>query len=141
MFYIFFIDVVYTVFMNNFDEWIKEKKALHDKKNFAFCKTQQIWWCEIGQNVGVEINGKNSNFERPVLILKIFNTEMIFVVPLTTQKKDNPYYIKLKDESIEKYAVLSQARLISARRLVRKITKIDNEEFKNIKHKFKSIFE
>ncbi len=106
-----------------FDIWNEEKKLIHEKKTFAFASPGEIWWCAIGENVGVEINGKHDNFERPVVIMKAFNTEMLFVIPLTTKQKNNRYYFALAEG--KSWAVLSQARLVSAKRLIRKFSKID----------------
>ena len=44
---------------------------------------RDIWWCSIGVNVGYEVNGKNGPFERPVLIIKKYNNDMFFGLPLT----------------------------------------------------------
>lgn len=41
---------------------------MHDRS--LYFKERQIWWASIGQNIGVEANGKNKKYERPVIILK-----------------------------------------------------------------------
>ena len=87
-------------------------------------------------NVGYEQDGKNNDFERPVLILKKFNNEMAFVLPMTSIKKDGKYYYALKNNSS---VILSQGRLISSKRFLRRIKKIGNKTFEEIKNRFVGI--
>lgn len=53
-----------------FDEWIEVKKSRHDSARLPVIKDGEIWWCAMGENIGVEINGKNESFARPVLVFK-----------------------------------------------------------------------
>ena len=53
-----------------FDEWNEVKKNTHGLRRMPAIKEGEIWWCAIGENVGVEINGKSEVFSRPVLVLK-----------------------------------------------------------------------
>ena len=78
----------------NFDLWNSEKKLL-DKKvvnKALFFHAREIWWCSAGLNIGVEIDGKSDNFERPMLIVKKFNTDMVRALPLTSKERSCPYY-------------------------------------------------
>lgn len=124
-------------YKKDFDKWNILKKNLEKRSSFPFVSTKEIWWCALGVNIGIEIDGKNENFERPVLIIKAYNTEMIKIIPLTTSTRDNKYYFKIKKITFEgkmSYAVLSQVRTISAKRLLRKIGgKILKEDFNKIK--------
>ena len=67
--------------MKNFDNWNIKKKIL-DKNDVddlkIFFNNRQIWWCAVGNNIGLEQNGKGENFERPVLIFKKFNKNIFF---------------------------------------------------------------
>ena len=79
----------------DFDTWNKEKKTV-DKKSVnkkLYFYAREIWWCSAGLNIGVEADGKNENFERPMLIIKKFNADMVRVLPLTTKEKSNKYYL------------------------------------------------
>ncbi len=119
--------------MKDFDNWNKLKKELNEKGNFPYPAPREIWWCSLGLNIGVEIDGKNENFERPVLVLRAYNKEMLKVVPLTTREKSPPFYFKIQNEAISSFAVISQTRVISSRRMIRKISKISPEEFQRLK--------
>lgn len=123
----------------DFDTWNKLKKQLDSRDEFPFASPREIWWCSMGLNVGVEINGKNENFERPVVIIRAYNTEMLKIVPLTTKLKVGKFYLKLNTDVSESCAVLSQVRIISAKRLVRKVGKLSEKDFENIKKKLKEL--
>ncbi len=125
----------------DFDAWNKEKKIV-DKKvvnRNLFFYPREIWWCSAGLNIGVESNGKHENFERPMLILKKFNSEMIWVLPLSTQGKEHKYYYKLEYESIRSWVIISQIKTISTKRLLRKIGSISEHDFKTITNKLRDI--
>ncbi|MCX6755913.1 MAG: type II toxin-antitoxin system PemK/MazF family toxin [Candidatus Nomurabacteria bacterium] len=121
-----------------FDEWNIQKKNLNSKFEL-FSNIREIWWCSLGLNIGVEIDGKNQNFERPVLILKVYNKNMILVAPLSTKFKDNPYYFPVKiSENKTSYVILSQSRLVSSKRLVRKISRLNKKSFEKVINAFKN---
>ena len=125
--------------------WIKQKYIIHNKKfnKKLFFREREIWWLEMEKNVGVEINGKNTFFERPVLVLKKYNKEMCFVLPLTTQIKYPlpSYQIKILTQGKEKSAVnLTQGRCVSSKRLLRKIKTIDKATYNTVVYRFKDQF-
>lgn len=124
----------------DFDTWNKEKKIVDTKviNRNLFFYSREIWWCSAGLNVGVEINGKNENFERPMLIIKKFNAEMVWALPLTTKEKDNPYHHKLEQGTIKSWVILSQIKAISTKRLLRKIGSISEADFVEIQTKLKN---
>jgi len=53
----------------------------------AFPKSGEVWMCTLGQNLGREQNGGPRDFSRPVLVIKKFNNEIFWVVPLSTKTK------------------------------------------------------
>ncbi len=125
----------------NFDDRNSEKKIIDNKitNSNLFFHEREIWWCSAGLNIGVESNGKHDNFERPIVIIKKFNSEMIWILPLTTQAKNNPYYYKLEYESIKSYVVLSQLKTISTKRLLRKTGSVSLSDFQKIKENLKNM--
>jgi mRNA-degrading endonuclease toxin of MazEF toxin-antitoxin module len=100
---------------------------------------REIWWCSLGINIGDEEDGKNDMYERPVLVLKVFNQKAVLVVPLTTQVKENIYYFSFVHEGVSFAAMLSQVRLISTNRFSRKIRKIEPDVFVQIKESMKKV--
>lgn len=114
--------------MKDFDTWNGLKKELNDTSLKRNPHIGEIWWCSIGVNVGSEEDGKNDLFERPILIIKKFSREMVWVLPVTSSMKDSPYYFNLHGQS----AVLSQLRMISSKRLNRYSRNIAPEELDGI---------
>jgi len=87
----------------------------------------------LGLNIGDEEDGKNNLYERPVLVLKKFNRRIFLGVPLTTKVKDNKYYVEFIHDDRPFAALVSQIRLVSTKRLSRKVRKMDRPTFQRIK--------
>ena len=108
----------------DFDRWNKLKKSLENKIP-VFCNERELWWCSIGANIGTETSGKNELFERPVLILQVYNQHSIRIVPLTSKIKNDRFHTKLEYQGRLGWAILSHSKTISAKRLQRKLYKIN----------------
>ena len=113
----------------DFDGWNKKKKDLHAGTFSDFVHEREVWWCAVGANIGVEADGKHDNFERPILVLRKFNKDSVLIVPLTLQPKDNPYHIVAEHNGEKFAAVISQMRMISTKRLLRLVYKMDSDIF------------
>jgi mRNA interferase MazF len=124
----------------NFDVWNEEKKVKDNLiiKDDFFYHSRELWWCSVGVNIGVEADGKNENFERPILIIRKFNKDMFWGVPLTSKEKFGEFYHKLLYDSGTAWINLSQLKIFSSKRLIRKIREIPEEEFEIIKNKLRS---
>jgi len=124
----------------DFDKWNELKKKLHttEKPKDFYFREREIWWCSLGLNIGFEEDGKNENFERPVLVIRKFNKYVLWILPLTRSHKTGDYYFRItqgdEDDSV---VILSQIRLISNKRLLRKMRMMDEVEFKQIKNRVK----
>lgn len=123
-------------------EWhkIKIKIQLANNKDNLYFYEKDVWWASLGANIGHEEDGKNKMFERPILILKKFNKHLILIIPLSSKvKKDKFYYYKFISNG-EKFvsAMICQIRLISSKRLIRKMGNINNQDFNEIKRRIKS---
>ena len=123
-------------------EWHKIKikiQSTENKDNLYFYE-KDVWWASLGVNIGHEEDGKNKKFERPILILKKFNKHLILIIPLSSKvKKDKFYYYKFIFNS-KKFAsaMICQIRLISSKRLIRKMGNINNQDFNEIKYRIKN---
>lgn len=122
----------------DFDSWNKIKKSLDKIEVLPDFHIREIWFCSLGCNIGVEENGKHDNFERPVLVLKKFNKEMLLIAPLTSNHKDLPFYHLLNYGTISS-VMLTQIKIIDTKRLIRKVRTISNDEFIIIKDKIKKL--
>ncbi len=116
----------------DYDNWNIKKKDLA-KGSRVFFDKGEIWYASLGKNLGDEEDGKNDGFERPILITRKFNNNIFICVPLTSNfSKEGKYYFKLNSFN-GSVAILSQVRLLDAKRLLRFMGKINNDELKAIK--------
>jgi mRNA interferase MazF len=123
-------------------EWTKLKMRIHsNEERIIYFNEREIWWASIGINIGNEIDGKNGYFERPVLVLKKINPNSLLVIPITTQDKQGYYYLELGSETGKDIFILSQMRLISSKRLIRKMKNrtVSEKNFLLIKEKVAEI--
>jgi mRNA interferase MazF len=93
----------------------------------------------LGLNIGFEQDGKNDNFERPVLVLKKFNDSVLLILPLTKNNKQGRYYCSLEYGGSKYSIILSQVRLICSKRLLRRIRTLPRSEFDVVVDGFKKL--
>ena len=125
-------------YKKDFDKWNSQKKtfdarALPDDFNFH---EGEIWWMSLGANIGSEIDGKHENFERPGLVIKIISKQTMYILPLTSQIRSGKYHMIILYGERTGSVVFSQARLISSKRLLRKISVISKEQLYEVKEGF-----
>ncbi len=124
-------------YIKDFDSWNILKKTTNSKippDGFFFLE-RELWWASIGVNIGDEIDGKNNNFERPILVLKKFNENSLIALPITSTKKDNGHFIQIRYKGIVATVSVLQIRFMSASRLLRIISRIDEGDFIMVKKK------
>lgn len=85
--------------MDTFDKWNLRKKEIHLKNKRVFFKEGEIRWCKLGQNIGFEECGTGKDFDRPILIIKVFSKETCLIAPLTTSKKRHKFRFKINNKS------------------------------------------
>lgn len=124
----------------DFDRWHEKKKRIDAAEFRDFVNEREVWWCTLGVNIGVEQDGSPDAFERPVLIVRKFNKEMVLVVPLTSTPRRTPFHIVVRHQGLEFAAVISQVRLISTKRLARKIYQMDAAIFAEVVARLRSLF-
>jgi mRNA interferase MazF len=105
------------MFTKDFDGWAELKPRIHNQDKKLVFKERDIWWCSIGCNVGDEVDGKNNQFNRPVLIIKKFNHNIFYGLPMTTKIKNNPYYVQVTFQRKTVCALSSHMRLLDKKRL------------------------
>ncbi|MBR2601054.1 type II toxin-antitoxin system PemK/MazF family toxin [Candidatus Saccharibacteria bacterium] len=120
----------------NFDGWMDLKEELHSEARMPRISEGEIWWCAIGENVGVEINGKSNAFSRPVLVLKKFSKQGFLCIPLTSQKHEGDWYAKFIFQGKEQHAALCQSRTISVSRLYKKLGDLPESDYDDILCKY-----
>jgi mRNA interferase MazF len=130
------------MYEKDFTYWHTEKTEIQSGKERPFFHEREVWFSTIGANIGFEQDGRGDKFLRPVLILKKFNNEVLWAIPLTTKSKQGKYYFSFSLEGVEgSTAILSQLRLLDAKRLQYKIGNISTEEFKELKTKLRQLLD
>ena len=116
----------------DYKEWMRIKANIHNGGKFRTFSEGQVWWCVLGENVGIEINGKGSYFLRPIFVLKK-NGRLGFIgIPLTTKAHSGYGYLSFDFKGKTTYAVFSQIKTISVFRLLRKMGEVDDLDFEKI---------
>ena len=132
----------------DFKKWFKIKPEVNEvnvaTKEFS---EAEIWWGFLGTNIGDEEDGKNELIERPILVLRKFSAHLFIGIPLSTKVKEGIFYVNFKDEpdlnlplenQILEYAVLlSQIKVFSSKRLIRKIKSLSRGRLNEVKNKLK----
>src|SRR3989344_6102509 len=129
----------------DFNTWMSLKRVLNDTSEARlFFHDREIWYCHLGENIGFEQDGRGEQFLRPVVIIRKFNNDIFWGVPLTRSQKDLPFYFTFTIQSEpnmdeQSTAVLSQIRLIDAKRLRRMIGYISENDIALLKKKLKAL--
>ena len=128
----------------DFKKWHTKKSEINEIKKSPFFHEREVWFCYLGTNVGFEQDG-GKEFLRPVVILKKFNNEIFWAIPLTKSEKkksksvDKYYYVFSFVPQVTSMAILSQIRLIDAKRLSRHIGTMTENHFDELNKKLKAL--
>lgn len=125
--------------IKDFIEWIEHKFKINSFERVHQIKQGEVYWCSLGLNVGDEENGKGHNYRRPVLVFKKFNNHIFLAIPMSTQNKENKYYIKVTLRDTIQSAIISQIRVIDTKRLDSKIGYISKIDFQRLKDSVKDM--
>ncbi len=104
--------------LKQFLQWIRLKQVLHESTyKPPLFKEGEIWWCSMGENIGIETNGKGERFTRPVYILRKYDKYTFLGLPLTTKGKVGTWYCPIEFNDKKQTIVLAQGRTFDYRRL------------------------
>ena len=127
-----------------FDVWNSLKKEIDFSIPDYNFSEKEIWWCSFGKNIGNEQDGKNSNFERPVIILKKWSGNFFIGLPMTSKNKINEknqkFYFKYDLNDVDLgYVILTQIKSFSNKRLIRRMGKMSDKLFLELKNELKAL--
>lgn len=123
------------------EQWFGVKLKLHEEKKMPLRFNEaEVWWCNFGENIGVEINGKNELFTRPVLVFKKLNKYSFMEVPLTSQPHYGSWYVKFGFKGKMNYANLAQAKTLSSKRLYDRMGELTRGDFQRVEHAFQKLY-
>jgi mRNA interferase MazF len=124
----------------DFEIWMGQKSKIHNDKTRPFFHEREVWFSSLGENIGFEQDGSGENFLRPILILRKFNNEVVWALPLTRTDKTGKYYFRIslvtddgKTDDRPSVVILTQLRLVDAKRLQYKTGTVGEDEFIKIK--------
>jgi len=124
----------------DYNLWHKLKTWLHNEKPRVFFHEREIWFCFLGSNIGFEQDGHGDKFLRPVIIVKKFNNEIFLGAPLSETDKKGIYYFHFSfTQGVKSNAILSQIRLLDAKRLKYKAGDISVGDFAELKDKLRQL--
>ncbi len=121
-------------------EWNKVKGEVHSIGHIPSIREGEVWWCTVGENVGVEINGKGNKFLRPVIVFRKLSEIGFLGVPLTSQKHVGSWYVHFMLKDKQQIAVLSQIKVFSVFRLYRKMGMLPKDDLKIIEEAFWDLY-
>lgn len=61
---------------------------------------------------------------------------MALVLPLTTKGKEDKYHLQIHTDKTTSFAKISQVRVVSSKRLLRKIDTLPEDQFLQVREKF-----
>lgn len=128
-------------YFKDFDNWIIKKKSIHARSEQPFFREREIWWCALGCNIGSEEDGKNAEFERPVVVFRMFGKGLLWIIPITTKldRSDSRLTYTFTCKGLKQTADISQIRLVSSKRLLRYMELISFEDFQVIRNRLKDL--
>ena len=123
-----------------FDRWNILKKEINFIYNKPYHpKNREIWWVNVGFNIGSEIFGKGDHYSRPVLIVKVFSKNFIGL-PLSSNIKKSKYkYIIYTNDNKCHSIILNQIRLFDSKRLIKRKYILSKNRFKIIINRLKNM--
>ena len=105
-----------------------------------FFQEREVWFSSLGANIGSEQDGKGDYFLRPIVIIRKFSDHTFWAIPLTRAlKNDKCHFVFSIDRYGENAAILSQMRLIDARRLRYRIAFLSEVDSRLINEKLKAL--
>ncbi len=127
--------------VKKYNEWNRHKKLIEERippEDFFFLEGE-VWWAALGVNIGHEIDGKNELFERPIIVLKKVNDDLLWALPITsTIRTENEFYTMRYRGKLQT-VLTSQIKIISNKRLLRLIFRLKQEEFIVLRNKVEGI--
>lgn len=116
--------------MKDYQGWMDKKQDIERASRApSVFHRKEIWWCAVGINIGREQDGKHALYERPVLVLRKFNDQLAWIVPVSSKRKVGEYYMCREYDGVVYTFLLSQLRLVSTKRFYRKMRAIPPEDF------------
>ena len=116
----------------DYQEWMGVKAGINNSEEIRKINEGDVVWVAVGENVGVEIDGKSAKYSRPVIVLRKHSSLCFTGIPLTSQKHEGTWYHQFKFQEKIQTAVLIQARLIDVRRVYSRMGKLSKSDYQSV---------
>ena len=123
-------------------KWFPVKEAKHNitPTKIPRIANGEVWWAAVGENVGIEINGKSEYYSRPVIVFKKLSHLGFMGIPLSTQEHNGSWYVNFRFQGKEVYAALSQAKVFSTARLYTRLGQVAEDDMAKVKNGFCNLY-
>lgn len=91
----------------------------------------EVWMAEINPDTGNE--GKNLGIEGPIIILKQFNKDKFWGIPMTSNGNEGGACKRIMYKENTVWALLSQFKTFDYSRLLHRITKVSDSQLLELK--------
>ena len=114
--------------IKTYKKWMKRKSAINNAGEYRKINEGDVVWVAVGENVGVEIDGKSEKYSRPVVVLRKHTAQCFTGIPLTSQPHGGSWYADFEFQGKKQVAVLIQAKLFDASRVYGRIGKLSRKD-------------
>ena len=118
--------------MKDYKKWMVVKAGINNKDKIRKINEGDIVWVAVGENVGVEMDGKSEKYSRPVIVLKKHTGRSFTGIPLTSQPHKGSWYINFEFQGKKQVAVLIQTKLMDAARVYNRMGKMSNYDYRRV---------
>lgn len=127
---------------SKYQSWFPQKMQLDRRTGVASYGQREVWWCQLGVNIGYEIYGHGQAFTRPVLVLQKYSRFTFLAAPLSTAAPKTQLHVPVTIAGRQGIVRLDQLRTLDARRLVgKRLAKMSPLAFANIQQTVRRQFE
>lgn len=116
----------------DYKNWMGVKTKINNANLNRMINEGDVVWVAIGENVGVEMDGKSEKYSRPVIVLRKHSNLCFTGIPLTSQSHDGTWYHQFNFQGKTQIAVLIQTKLIDTKRVYSRIGKLSKTDYNQI---------
>jgi len=130
-----------SIMEDSLSQWFDVKRRLRNTPRVEPVANEwDIWWINFGENVGMEINGKNGDFSRPAVIYRKLSRQLYLVIPTTTKPKIGTWFVPIHHGDTDMWVCLHQLRAIDYRRLRTRLGSASEMEAQMIRSGFLKLY-
>ena len=118
--------------IKNYKKWMGVKSIINSKNKIRKINEGDVVWAAVGENIGVEIDGKSEKYSRPVIVLRKHSNLCFTGIPLTSQLHKGTWYMQFEFQGKEQTAVLIQTKLMDAHRVYTRMGELSRTDYDKV---------